>query len=329
MGFKILKTSLVILLGMGVATPSLAQSDSEYQDFGQVLFGDVQTPDNPGLNLPVEDNKETPEEEEARLLNEAFEASITGALPLSPEQIRTFLNQYDQTQEAIQEPVYDAPKPKIGIETVSLDPGATPLEIKTAVGYVTTLNFIDVTGEKWAIQDIGWAGEYEVLQPEDSSHIIRVTPLTEFGNGNISIRLVGLKTPIVLTLNNNREEVHYRADLRIPELGPEATLPDVITPISTTAGHKDMTSILTGVLPQASQALTVSGVDGRTSAYTLDGVTYVRTPHVLLSPGWHASVKSSDGTTVYQIDEAPVLLLSDNGRITRAYLKKKEAIDGL
>ena len=305
-----------------------------YEDFGSVLggvsvTGGDQQPQSPGMALPTDGLPDLPPlEEEQTITDEAFEASLTGAMPLTPEQIREFLGEYDKTQEAIAKPIYDAPTPKVFIETVSLDPGVVPLEIKTSVGFVTTLNFIDVTGEKWAIQDIGWAGDYEVLQPEDSSNVLRITPLSEFGHGNVSIRLVDLKTPIILSLKTARDEVHYRADLRIPELGPDAAPPLVSVPISTVAGKTDMTAILTGVVPQESESLVVSGVDSRTSAYTLDGHTYVRTPLTLLSPGWSASVKSADGTTVYQVGDAPVLLLSDGGRIVRAYLKTKEAVDG-
>lgn len=334
MNIKISKLSALAMAGICLSFPAFSQ-DQNYPDFGSMLSVDDGAPKqvNPGMSLPSETDILAAEEEDKKaeelLLKEAFDASMTGALPLSPEQIRTFLEKYDNSQRAVQTPVYEAPKPRVGLETVSLDPGATPLVVMTSVGYVSTLNFIDVTGEQWPIKDIGWAGDYEILQPEDSSHIIRITPLSEFGNGNISIRLVGLKTPIVLTLNNNRDEVDYRTDLRIPELGPKATTPPIIEPISTVAGSKDMTSILVGVLPQSSESLVVSGVDSRTSAYSLDGSTYVRTPYTLLSPGWSSSVKSSDGTTVYKIGEAPVILLSNNGRITRAYLKKKEKIDGM
>ncbi|MBL4588675.1 MAG: type IV secretion protein DotH [Alphaproteobacteria bacterium] len=317
----------------GAPPPPTGQA---YQSFDSILQ-EVVSPQGervpvkgqPGMELPQQSSLPQVEPEEIPLSEEAFDAALTGSMPLSTDQIREFLRKYDDTQNAIQTPIYTAPEPKIIIETVSLDPGVKPIEIKTAVGFVTTLNFIDVTGERWPVQDIGWAGEYEILQPEDSSNVIRVTPLSDFGGGNISVRLVDLKTPVILTFKTDREEVHYRADLRIPDLGPEALPPLVATPISTVAGSKDMTAILTGVIPQAAERLVVSGVDSRTSAYALDGSTYVRTPHALLSPGWSASVKSSDGTTVYQTGEAPVLLLSENGRIIRAYLKKKEAVDGL
>jgi intracellular multiplication protein IcmK len=316
-------------------SPPVAGLPAPAQDFGDVLrdiavsdFGEDDSPQNPGMQLP-DDGHLLEQAPVMDIEEEAFDASLTGALPMTPEQIRIFLESYDETQNVIQTPVYEAPDPKVTIENVSLDPGATPLKIDTAVGFVTTLNFIDVTGEKWPIKDIGWAGNYEVLQPEDSSHIIRVTPMSEFGHGNISVRLVGLKTPIILSLSTSRDSVHYRADLRVPKLGPDALPPVMAMPISTVAGSDDMTAILTGVIPVGSEKMVVSGVDSRTSAYMLGGQTFVRTPYTLLSPGWSSSMKSSDGTTVYEIGEAPVLLLSHNGKITRAYLKKKEAVDGL
>ena len=327
MYIKISKLS-VLLAGICISFPAFSEQGGA-PDFGSVLDESK----SPGMILSSETNgiygDLSKEEKDEALIDEAFEASVTGALPLTPEQIRIFLKKYDDSQRAAEEPVYDKPEPRIGIETVSLDPSAIPIEINTSIGYVSTLNFIDVTGEKWPIHDIGWAGDYEILQPENSSHIIRVTPLSEFGGGNISVRLIGLKTPIILTLNNSRKEVHYRADLRVPELGPKAYIPPITNPISTVAGNKDMTSILIGSPPKNSENLIVSGVDSRTSAYILNGEMYIRTPYTLLSPGWQSSVKSSDGTTVYKIGEAPVVLLSHNGNITRAYLKKKEQINGL
>lgn len=337
-GAVLLGVPVVGVFAQEALPPPVAGLPAPADDFGDILKG-VAVSDlgqsnlgaeqqNPGMQLP-DDGVLSVQEPSMGIEEEAFDASLTGALPMTPEQIRAFLEAYDETQNVVQTPVYDAPDPKVTIENVSLDPGVAPLQIDTAVGFVTTLNFIDVTGEKWPIKDIGWAGNYEVLQPEDSSHIIRVTPMSEFGHGNVSVRLVGLKTPVILSLKTSRDSVHYRADLRLPELGPDAIPPVVALPISTVAGSTDMTAILTGVIPQDAEKLIVSGVDSRTSAYSLGGQTFVRTPYTLLSPGWSSSVKSSDGTTVYEIGDSPVVLLSHNGRIARAYLKKKEAVNGL
>jgi hypothetical protein len=70
--------------------------------------------------------------------------------------------------------------------------------------------------------------------------------------------------------------------------------------------------------------LNVSGVDGRTTAYSSGGQTYVRTPLTLLSPAWKSSVSSADGMNVYVLSSAPVLLLSDEGESMRATLTEKE-----
>jgi len=70
----------------------------------------------------------------------------------------------------------------------------------------------------------------------------------------------------------------------------------------------------------------VSGVDSRTAVYRANGVTYLRTPLTLLSPGWSASVKSADGTTVYVVNNSPVFLLSDRGQMVRAVVQEQKVV---
>jgi Putative outer membrane core complex of type IVb secretion len=53
----------------------------------------------------------------------------------------------------------------------------------------------------------------------------------------------------------------------------------------------------------------------------------VRTPLTLLSPAWNSSVSSADGMTVYEIGDAPVLLMSDNGAMIRARLLRDDDHD--
>ena len=68
----------------------------------------------------------------------------------------------------------------------------------------------------------------------------------------------------------------------------------------------------------------VEGVDGRTSAYLMSGRVYLRTPLTLLSPGWDSSVSSADGVNVYAFNNAPVVLLSDEGRMVKAHIQSDE-----
>lgn len=281
----------------------------------------------PISSLPQVEVK-SPEELEEEIRQEAFDAAITGLFPMRPNEIKEVLRQYDTTTRAVEEPVYGMPTPKITVETISLDPSAAPMTLKTATGHITTLSLLDATGAPWPIQDIGWAGDFEVIEPEEGGHVIRITPMAIAAYGNMSIRLLELKTPVTIMLTTSKDEVQYRVDARIGEMGPQS-VPQIIEGGSeVTAGNDTIMSILDGTPPNGAARLSVGGVDGRTTAYKLNNLTYVRTPLTLLSPGWQQSVTSADGMNVYALNETPVLLLSDRGKFTRASLKtEKDSFD--
>jgi len=298
----------------------------------------LDTRDSPGMTIDngdmrlqtggVNPAEKTPEELQQEIRREAYDAAITGLFPLTTDNIRTLLRRNDEVQRAVEEPINGIPTPRVNVETISLDPGVTPMVITTSPGYITTLNILDVTGAPWPIQDIGWAGDFEVIEPEEGGHIVRISPLGNSAYGNMSVRLLTLKTPITIQLKTDKNDVQYRVDARIPEYGPFASTPLIEGGggIQTTAGNSTIMSILDGVSPGNAQRLDVSGVDGRTSAYRLNNMVYVRTPLTLLSPGWKQSVSSADGMKVYALEDTPVLLLSDNGRFTRVNLKVDESL---
>lgn len=320
----------------GAESPAL-DGGSETGDALPPPVGDTASP---GLSLPpdstfgsgsggpaVAEEPKTPEELEAEIRQDAFHAALSGLLPLRPSEIRQLLEYYDQTREAVEVPVYPYPKPEVNVLSLSLDPGVTPPVIKVATGHVTTLSLLDVTGAPWPIQDVSWAGNFEIVEPEEGGHVIRITPMSDFTYGNISLRLITLKTPITFTLQTHRDAVQYRVDARVPQYGPFASSPLIDTSLSSVAGDADITAILDGAPPSGAERLTVSGVDGRTTAWRFNGKTYVRTPLTLLSPGWDASVRSADGTSVYALANSPVLLLSDQGRVMRAHIDQGEIFD--
>ena len=294
-------------------------------------------PRNPGLDLPTAGTPFDPlpvkpvlsqEEIERNIRRQAYDQAVTGLLPMQPHEIRGLLEEFDKTKQAVEVPIFPYPEPEIAVETVSLDPGVRPPEVKVAIGHVTTLSLLDASGEPWPIQDMSWAGNFEVIQPEEGGNIIRVTPLSDFTYGNLSIRLLKLKTPVTFILKANREKVQYRFDARIPQMGPMARPPIVDGGITLTAGSSILGAVLDGVPPDSAEKMKVSGTDGRTTAYKVGETTYVRTPLTLLSPGWSGSVSSADGMNVYSVSNAPVILLSEKGQISRVRLSKKEmAID--
>lgn len=266
----------------------------------------------------------SPEEIKAKARQEAFDSALEGMMPLRPEEITILLERYDEVQKTVEVPHYDRPKPVVSVETANLDPGAEPLSVMLAEGNVTTVTFLDVSGAPWPVEDMSWAGNFEVTESgtDDGTHILRITPQSAFAHGNMSVRLSDLTTPLVLTLATARDKVHYRFDVIVPQNGPMAKPSLIETRLGTQAGSVQISRVLEGVLPESFERLTVTGVDGRTSAYQdgSKGPTYLRTPLTLLSPGWSAHVSSADGMHVYVIEEAPVVLLSDGGRMVRAYL---------
>lgn len=296
--------------------------------------------------LTIDGNQEFEFEKNAQQLQQgirqqAFNNALESLLPLRPEEIRVLLERFDRTQESVAVPVYPDPEPQTVVQTVTMDPGTKPLVVKTAFGHVTTIAFVDATGAPWPIRNITWAGEFDIVEYEapsstnadgeeerdpKGSHILKITPETEFARGNISINMLTLKTPIIMTLEANREIVHYRFDAVVPEYGPFAQTPLIDNGITLAAGRADVSGLLQGIIPNGAEKLNVYGVDGRTSAYQYNGQTYLRTPLNLLSPAWSSSVSAADGTKVYEIPNTPVVLLSDRGSMVRAKITDREVV---
>lgn len=315
--------------------PSVDKKDQEGPE-------DLVPADSAGMILPMdaasvegavseESDQKVPDQKaaEAALQQEAFEAMMTGLLPLQPEKIREAMVLMDKNEKAIEEPLA-YPKPQLDFTTISLDPGSTPLTFKLATGHVTTVTFLDISGAPWPIKDISWAGNIEVKAPTASDasdrfylppNVLRIIPQSEYAYGNISMRFVGLPTPVTFSFRTGRDVVQYRLDIRIPQMGPFAQPPLIEGGVTgLVAGDAMLTQVMEGAVPSSAEKLNVNGVDGRTSVYRVGGLVYVRTPLTLLSPGWSSSVRSADGMNVYTINDAPVLLLSDEGRMVRAQI---------
>ncbi len=257
----------------------------------------------------------------------AFDAAVESILPLRPAEIRELLRRLNESQEAAADPPDGIPpQPATRVQPMSLDPGHIPPVINTSSGYVTTLSILDASGQPWPIFDVAFAGDFQVPTPEENSHTLRITPLSRHGTGNLSIRLIDLATPITFRMETGNRMVDYRVDARVPRLGPNGQVPLIERAGSLSAGDGVLLAVLDGVPPDGAERLEVRGVDRSTSAYRIGDRLYLRTPMQLLSPGWDHSVASADGTQVYALNNAPVLLLSDNGVMVRAHVAPKETL---
>ncbi|MDE2030179.1 MAG: hypothetical protein KGI97_06405 [Alphaproteobacteria bacterium] len=256
----------------------------------------------------------------------SFDMAATGLMPLSPDQVRAFMHRLEQTQNAAQMPYEGQPKGVTRVGTLSLEPGVEPPQIHLATGYVTTITIVDATGQPWPILDVGVGGNFEVSPTPAGSHVVRIMPLTRVGAGDLSILLKDLPTPVIFRLSAGGSTVDLRYDARIGRPGPGARTPIISRP-RLEAGGTTMTELLENAPPTDAKRLKVAGLDARTKAWMIAGKTYVRTPLTLLSPAWNASMSSEDGTTVYEIGSAPVLLMSDNGAMVRARISQDDSHD--
>jgi intracellular multiplication protein IcmK len=259
-------------------------------------------------------------------IRKSYDKAETGLMPLSSEQIREFMHKLEQTQNSAQMPYEGTPKGQTRIATISLDPGIDPPQINLASGYVTTISMVDATGEPWPILDVGVGGNFEVSPTQAGTHVVRVMPLTRVGTGDLSVLLKDLPTPVIFRLASGGPTVDMRYDARIGKSGPGAK-PQIISRPRLEAGDETLTNILQNAPPANAKRMKIGGLDARTKAWLVGEKVYVRTPLSLLSPAWNASVASADGLTVYEIGDAPVLLMSDNGAMVRAQISRDEEHD--
>lgn len=250
----------------------------------------------------------------------SFTTMVRNLLPLSPQQIITLRDMFDQTQQAVAQYPGVPPKPTSSSILVNMSPGSTPPVIRLSAGYVTSLVFLDSTGQPWPVvgYDLGNPRAFNIqpAAPDGKSDTLIVQASVSYQEGNLAVMLKGENTPVMLTLIPGQRAVDYRVDLRIPGLGPNAVvgvagLPQTENPM--------LVSFLDGVAPQGAKLLDIEGAPAQGWAY--QGHLFLRTRVTILSPGWISSMNSPDGTHVYELAKTPVVLASERGQMVQLSIR--------
>lgn len=241
---------------------------------------------------------------------QAFGGVVGQLLPMSSDQIAKLREAFNETQLAAATPAGIPPKPTTTSLIVNLSPQSAPPVIRLGAGYISSLVFMDSTGQPWPIAaySIGDPNAFNI-QWDKKGNTLLVQSASFYKRSNLAVILKDLNTPVMLTLLAGQGAVDYRVDLRIPELGPNAMfvqngLPDMANP--------ELLEVLNGVPPHHSKRLKVTGGDAE--AWIVRNKLYLRTTLDIISPAWQAIMTSIDGTHAYLLQPSPVILALQRGK---------------
>lgn len=280
--------------------------------------------DKPSFNVPFASQSISQDPLTKTISQGAFAGAVQTLLPMSPDQIHRLRQLYSASQYAAAAPAGVPPRATATSLFVDLSPGASPPAINLAEGDITALVFLDSTGAPWPIEalDNGNPNAFDI-QWNKKDNVLLVQASSAFGRGNVAVRLRQLGPPVMITLVTNSTMqgaggvVDYRVDLRIPGYGPNAqpvagnNLPNQANPV--------LLDVLDGIPPSGSKSLDLSDNIGQ--AWLKNDSLFLRTHLTLLSPAWVATMSSADGTNAYQLQQTPLLLMSQNGKVIQVKVK--------
>lgn len=253
------------------------------------------------------------------LRDQAFKQLLDKISPLTPDQIIEMRKQQDQTQRAVATLPHAPPRPVSSTLTIDLSPGATPPIVRLGMGFVTSIVFVDSTGQSWPIADYSLGNPKNFnIQWDKKTNTLFMQSTTTYNSGNLAIRLAKLDTPVMISLVSGQKEVDYRVDLQVPGRGPNA-LAAIVGDTLPPPPDSILLSVLDGVPPPGSEEMVVGAGCGR--AWIWKGKLIFRTQLTVLSPAWTSTVSSIDGTHVYEMMPTPLILASKNGKPVKIEVK--------
>lgn len=312
--------ALLILCFIPISTPLLANevTNEQLNALVQQAQDKKAFQESGGLNPTLTSPEEVTENKPTTLRDEAFKQLLDKISPLTPDQIIRMRKQDDKTQQAIATTPTAPPRPVSSTLTIDLSPGITPPVVRLSAGFVSSLVFVDSTGQQWPISDYSLGNPKNFnIQWDRKGNALFIQSTTTYSSANLAVRLVGLDTPVMLSLVSGQKDVDYRVDCQVQARGPNAAAPLVGDGLP--AINPSLLSVLDSVPPVGSQELKVSGGYGR--AWLWNGKLLFRTQLTVLSPAWSATVSSPDGTRVYEMANTPLILASQNGKTVKIELK--------
>lgn len=90
--------------------------------------------------------------ERGDMSTQAFAGVVSKQLPLTPEQIAELRKAFESSRRAAATPAGIPPRPTTSSVLVNLSPSAAPPVVRLGPGYISSLVFVDSTGQPWPIK---------------------------------------------------------------------------------------------------------------------------------------------------------------------------------
>ena len=255
----------------------------------------------------------------------AFQKALSQIMPLTNEMTQRVRRAEDEQQKIISMPASGRLANPISRSiTLTLRPGEKPPVVHLAAGNATVLTFSDQTGASWPVTSVavGNPQAYSAQEAGDKgkTNMIVVSPLTNYGAANLIVTLSNMPVPVAFSLETGGDVVDYRLDVGVPGRGPNAQYD--IAGVTSLAPTNDLVvqGFLDGISPRGAEKLKTSRAD--IEAWKFKDMVYVRTQLELLSPAYIGRARNVSGVNVYTISNAPVIIVSLDGRMSSVMIEE-------
>jgi intracellular multiplication protein IcmK len=249
----------------------------------------------------------------------AFQTAIGMTLPLTNDMSRSYRQRADQQNHLVAEPASgQAARPVSRSITLNLRPGERPPSVRLEAGNATVLTFSDQTGAPWPVTSVA-VGNPQAYAAQEAgekgkTNMVVISPLAYYGAANLIVTLVGMPVPVSFSLETGKGEVDYRLDVGVPGRGPNAQYDLAGMTSLAPVNDANVQSFLDGVAPRGARKVKVSRHD--VDAWRFQDMVYLRTALELVSPAYIARARNVSGVSVYTLADAPVVVVSQDGRMS-------------
>lgn len=245
------------------------------------------------------------------------------SMQLTPKTVRQVKQMNLATLEANSSPYVEQPKATTRTVLLDLSPGVAPPHIRLSAGNLTSVVFSDMYGDAWMIERVSMNRQLfndgGANNGESATNVITVEPTQAISNGNMSVILRGMATPIMFTLSSGKSpSVDFRVDVKVTGYNPDAK------PRALNNNMPDLDDMipyfLDGVPPREAKKINTNNT--QVEAWNLNGRLYVRTIGEMQYPAYQSSARSTAGVAVYRFAEMyGVLTVIQNGRVFNVNLE--------